>query len=347
MKFVYLNIEYSWEDLVKIEAEAQWLLDVQVFLVNWFDESNDIVVNTSGSTGNPKPILLSKDNIRQSAHITHDFFNLDSSKHAHFCLPAKYIAGKMMIVRALEANMDISIEEPSSCPLSEIEKEIDFVAMTPLQMENAMDNHPHQLHLINTIILGGGVVSDKLSNKIQSISTRCYQTYGMTETITHIALQQINGKEKGDHFKVLNSFHIDKDDRGCLLVSADHIYDKKVITNDLVEIINAKSFKWLGRYDNVINTGGVKVHPESIESKIQSIIDFPFFIVGSDDNRLGQKVTLCIESEALNLSDQIDLLNQIKLKLSKLESPRAILLFDRFIYTDTGKIRRRKTLSSY
>lgn len=347
MKFIYLNNRYSWTELTNLNTSDQWLIDIQLFLINWFDDSLHIDVNTSGSTGAPKAIQLLKFNMRTSASITNNYFNLNKNKTAALCLPAKYIAGKMMIVRALEANMDIIMEEPSSSPLQLLDMPIDFIALTPLQVDNVLIDKPEKLNLINTIIIGGGVVSNLLLNKLQSINSFCYQTYGMTETITHIALQQINGINQSDYFKVLDGFEISADSRGCLCISAPHIHEQYVVTNDLVEIIDTRSFRWLGRYDNVINSGGVKLHPEIIESKIHSLIDNPFFITGFPDKRLGERVTLCIESDPEIQIDLADLLNQIKSRLSKFEIPRSILFFDCFMYTETGKIRRRATLESH
>ena len=346
MQFIYLNNFYTWKELISIDTSEQWFIDIQSFLSNWFSDNKFINVNTSGSTGIPKTIKLPKNNIIHSADITINYFNLDASQTSALCLPAKYIAGKMMIVRALQSGMDLIIEEPSSSPLQLINKAIDFVALTPMQIENILDNNPDNLNLINKIIIGGGAVSPPLSDRLQDIKSLCYQTYGMTETITHIALQPINGTNKSDHLKVLDGFSIGMDDRGCLSISAEHIYEKHVITNDLVDIIDPKCFKWLGRYDNVINTGGVKVYPEVIESKIQSLIDHPYFIIGMDDDHFGQKVVLCIQADDQSSINQEHLLNQIKSRLSKFEIPRSIITFDCFLFTETGKIRRRATLES-
>jgi len=346
MKFIYLNNRYSWTELSNLNTSDQWLIDIQLFLINWFDDTLHIDVNTSGSTGAPKAIKLLKSNMRKSASITNNYFNLNKNKIAALCLPAKYVAGKMMIIRALESNMDIFLEKPSSSPLQLLDRRIDFIALTPLQVDNILIVNSEKLNLINTVIIGGGVVSNLLLNKLRVLKCICYQTYGMTETITHIALQQINGINKSNYFKVLDGFEISLDSRSCLCISAPHIHEQYVVTNDLVEIVDSKSFRWLGRYDNVINSGGVKLYPEIIESKINSLIDNPFFIIGEPDDRLGERVTLCIESDPKTLIDPSNLRNQIKSKLSKFEIPRSILFFDCFMYTETGKIRRRATLES-
>jgi len=347
MKFIYLNKYYSIETLIELKTNKLWLRDIQSFLIKWSDQSESIKVNTSGSTGIPKSIELLKSSMRKSANITNNYFGLDTRSNALLCLPAKYIAGQMMIVRALVSNMDLIVEEPSGTPNTIQDLSLDFTAMTPMQVENILNNNGDALNLIKTIIIGGGAISSSLSNQLQNIDCHCYQTYGMTETITHIALQKINGNDKTDHFTLLEGFSIDQDNRGCLTISAGHIYGTHVVTNDLVEILNNQSFKWLGRYDNVINSGGIKIHPELVESKIQSILNMPYFIIGKANDLLGQEVVLCVESPSWESSVHADFLNQIKSRLSKFEIPRSILFFDCFLYTETGKIRRGATLDSY
>lgn len=343
MHIIYNHKKYRPSAFLNLKTDKQWVLDIQELLQYYLNSNEAIHVMTSGSTGNPKSISLSKSSIKTSARITNRYFNLNEKENALLCLPAKYIAGKLMIARAIEADVDLIIEEPSSTPLAELSSKIDFVAMTPFQIGNILENDSSRLNSVETIILGGGPVSQSLRNELHQVHPICFQTYGMTETITHIALQQLNGADKSDRFQVLDEFKISKDVRDCLVIKADHIHQGHVVTNDIVEILDHKSFKWLGRYDNVINTGGIKVYPEVIESKIQGIIAKPFFIIGMDDDKLGQVVTLCLESDPF---DSDALLIKIKSKLDKFEIPRSILFFDCFQYTETGKIRRRPTLAS-
>lgn len=343
MKLVYQNTSYSITSFLDFKSEDEWIIEIQEFLNNYLNNTDAIEVMTSGSTGDPKSIQLLKSSFRKSANITNQYFDLNNNSTALLCLPVKYIAGKLMIIRAMECDMNLVIEEPSSNPMKGLEDSIDFVAMTPFQLSNVLNQHPSSLDHVGTIILGGGPISKNLQSQIQELESRCYHTYGMTETITHIAIKPLNGSTKSEDFQVLDGFEIHQDDRDCLIIKADHIYNQKVITNDIVKILNPKSFKWIGRYDNVINTGGVKVYPEIIESKIQDLFDIPFFVIGSEDDQLGQKVTICIESVT---TDQAVLLKKIESRLDKFEIPRSFLFFDCFIYTETGKIKRQQTLAS-
>lgn len=342
MKLIYQNTRYSITSFLNLRSEESWILDIQSFLKEYSNDKESIIVNTSGSTGNPKAIKLPKSSFLISAGITNSYFDLNN-KTALLCLPSKYIAGKLMIVRAIIGDMDLILEAPSSAPLDATYLSIDFVAMTPFQLNNVIVQKPGVLNSVKTIILGGGPVSKALMHQIQSINPQCYHTYGMTETLTHIAIKKLNDSASSQHFEVLDGFEISQDHRDCIVIQADHIYEGEVTTNDIVEIIDPKSFKWLGRFDNVINTGGIKVYPEVIESKIQETMDVPFFVIGIEDDQLGQSVAICIESVHM---DKEDLLKQIESRLDKFEIPRSFLFFDCFLYTETGKIKRQQTLES-
>ena len=348
MKLNYNQVSYDIASFIAMKPNESWLRDLVDFVAFWVDDDSDTLeVQTSGSTGNPKLIALSKDAMRISAGITNRFFELDTTKTALLCLPAKFIAGKMMLVRAIEADMDLWIEAPSAHPLANLDQEIDFVAMTPFQLELVLNTHSSRLDFIQTILLGGGPASPQLVDKLQDISARCFLSYGMTETITHIALKPLNGKDKSNHFQVLEGFEISVDERGCLIIEADHIYEQKVITNDIVSLLGSKAFLWKGRHDHIINTGGIKINPEVVENKVQDLIDYPFFIIGTPDQQLGEKVTLCLELEDKTALDHQALLKKIESRLSKFENPRSILFFDCFLYTATGKIKRRQTLETH
>jgi len=310
------------------------------FLEDWFSLEDFIVVKTSGSTGKPKPISLKKEFVINSARATGAFFNLQESTTALVCLSADYIAGKMMLVRALSLGWDIDVVAPVSNPLLGLQKEYDFAAMVPLQLQNSLK----EIHRIKKLIVGGGVVSAELQKEIQPMKTHIFATYGMTETITHIAVKKLNhfsensSKLKTSFYKILPNVTIYKDERNCLLIKASKVSKDFIITNDVVELISDTQFKWLGRYDNVINSGGVKLHPEKIEEKLSSFIEERFFVTGIEDALLGQKLILIIEG----LEKKYDL-SSVE-GLSKYEIPKAIYFMNTFIETATKKIQRSKTL---
>mgnify|MGYP006190692831 FL=1 len=325
-KEALFQLAYS---LIKEGKEHE--IDLGVFLLDWLDDKETIELTTSGTTGAPKVITIKKQSMVHSAIATGNFFNLHPQDKALLCLPARYIAGKMMIVRAMMLGLELDIMVPSS-HLDDLlpHKAYDFVAIVPLQAENSLD----KLHQFKKIIIGGAKVSDDLASKLKNIKSDIYETYGMTETITHIAAKKIGEA----YFNVLEHVSISNDERNCLVIDAQSVSDEKVITNDIVEILNEKQFKWIGRYDNVINSGGIKLFPEQIEAKLASKIGNRFFITSIPDDVLGSKVVLIIEG-----SEQV-IDTTIFNSLDKFEKPKEILFVSEFVETETKKINRIRTL---
>ena len=301
------------------------------FLLDWLDDKETIQLTTSGTTGTPKIITIKKEAMVHSAIATGNFFDLHPQDKALLCLSTRYIAGKMMIVRAMMLGLELDIIAPSS-HLDDVvpNKSYDFVAIVPLQAENSLD----KLNQFKKIIIGGAKVSDDLALKLNSVNAKIYETYGMTETITHIAAKRIGET----YFNTLEHVTITIDDRKCLVIDAPSITNEKIVTNDIVEIHNEKQFKWLGRYDNVINSGGVKLFPEQIETKLASKIANRFFIAGLPDAVLGTRVVLIIEGEV----QEIDAV--IFDSLDKFEKPKEILFLPEFVETETKKVNRLQTL---
>lgn len=309
--------------------------DFYYFLKDWFSSSNFITVQTSGSTGKPKTISLKKEFIINSAKATGSFLKLEKNTSALLCLPIEYIAGKLMIVRALTLGWHLDFFEPTSNPLKDMNKTYDFSAMTPMQLEYSLS----KINLLKKLIVGGGAVSNQLEKKLQTVTTKVFGTYGMTETVTHIALKQLN------HLTVTPSFYtvlpdvtIYKDQRNCLVIKAPKISDSIIFTNDVVNLVATNQFEWLGRFDNVINSGGIKLHPELIEEKLRETIDSRFFVAGVPDEYLGEKLILIVEGKIRNIAFEESL-------LSKYEKPKEVHFIKIFSETPTGKINRKKTLS--
>lgn len=304
--------------------------EIGIFLLNWLDENDFIITQTSGTTGKPKPIKIQKQAMVNSAIATGDFFNIKPGDKVLHCLPCKFIAGKMMLVRAIILGLEVDFVSPNS-RLENNNKHYDFVAMVPLQVENNFD----KLHQIKKLIIGGAPPSSGLVSKLKELKNiGIFETYGMTETITHIAAKEINS----DYFEILPGISIEKDDRECLIIDAPRISSEKIVTNDLVEIISKNKFKWLGRIDNVINSGGVKLFPEQIEKKLDHLIEGRFFIASEEDAKLGNKVILILEG------NPIDLDKKVFEVLSKYERPKSIYFISKFSETKTGKINRNETL---
>ena len=202
--------------------------------------------------------------MKNSAQLTGKTFELKEGDSTLLCMPMKYVAGKMMVVRALALGLDLKVVEPSSSPLKGLNKPIDFAAMVPLQLEKSLN----QLDKVKTLIVGGGQVNPALVDKLRDISTQVYETYSMTETLTHVAIKPLNGPNKQDVFQALDGVQFEIDERDCLVIHAPMLNPNPVLTNDLVALIDETSFHWLGRYDNVINSGGIKIIPEKVEAKL-------------------------------------------------------------------------------
>ncbi|KQC29269.1 AMP-binding protein [Flagellimonas eckloniae] len=316
------------------------------FLLDWISESPTLEVLTSGSTGKPKKIVLKKEHMVNSAMATGSHFNMDSGKKALLCLPCSGIAGKMMLVRAMVLGWELDYMEPSSEPLANTTKVYDFSAMVPLQAEKSLE----KLSQIKTLIIGGASISSNLKEKLYSIPSNIFETYGMTETITHIAVKRIDDSSVRSsgvetYFNTLPNIKVSTDERGCLVIDAPTIANAKVVTNDIVELIDETHFKWLGRYDSIINSGGVKLIPEQIEEKLSKIIMSRFFIAGIPDEALGQKLVLLVEVENL---DKEELLQKIKAldSITRYEVPKEIYAISSFVETKSNKVNRSKTMET-
>ncbi|MFH7017207.1 AMP-binding protein [Flavobacterium sp. FlaQc-47] len=300
------------------------------FLLDWFDDKDYIEMRTSGTTGLPKLVKLEKQAMIQSALATGDFFELEPGDKALLCLPVKFIAGKMMLVRAIILGLELDIAEPSTQPLSLNTKTYDFVAMVPLQVQNSID----ALVNVKKLIVGGAKMDASLEEKVLPLKTDVYETYGMTETITHIAARKVGENV----FTVLPNVKIVQDERGCLVITVPTISEEPIITNDLVEVIRENQFIFLGRIDNVINSGGVKLIPEQIESKLIGKIHNRFFVTGVPDTSLGEKLILVIEGEKQEFDqDFFDVLD-------KFEKPKEIVFVPKFKENANGKLLRKPSL---
>jgi O-succinylbenzoic acid--CoA ligase len=325
----------------KFTAASEFESATFSFIRNWLEGTEKFNLQTSGSTGTPKEITLSRNQFKQSANRTLTALYLNQNDTAFVCLDTKYIAGKMMLVRALEGDLKILAVEPTANPLQNLSSDIStgFAAFVPMQFQEILkhSDSAKKLNQLKAIIIGGGAVSAKLHQAIQKISCPVFATYGMTETVSHIALQRLNGDDTSDYFKVLSGINIEIDQRGCLVIQIPE-FAEKIVTNDLVELIGSDQFRWLGRYDNVINSGGFKISPEKIEKSLESILpDRAFFVTHFLDERLGEKLVVVMEGNRINIDFS-------KLHLHPYEIPKEVIYLPEFIRTETGKINRIKTM---
>lgn len=301
------------------------------FLLDWFDDLPYIEMTTSGTTGKPKTIRIEKQAMVNSALATGDFFDLQPGDKVLHCLPVKYIAGKMMLVRAFVLGLDTDFVAPSLSPFAANNDTVyDFVAMVPLQAQHSLGALKH----VRKMIIGGVGINKSLAKELQKLPTEVYETYGMTETITHIAAKKIGEKA----FTVLPNVTLSYDDNNCLVIHAPRISNEIIRTNDLVKLVNENQFVFLGRFDNVINSGGIKLIPEQVEEKLSGHIKSRYFVGGIPDEDLGEKLVLVVEGEKPESYDyNFD-------TLDKYEKPKEIFFIPKLRETETGKIKRKETL---
>jgi len=328
----------NWAN-INIENPTSWIAEVAQTIREWFSDEDYISIRTSGSTGKPKKIVLHKSAMRKSAQLTIRYFNLRREQKALLCLPAQFIAGKMMIIRALVANLDLYCVEPSSTAL--LKDSIDFVAMTPYQVSKSLDADKSVFEKVGILIIGGAQVSPSLFQRLQNISAQCYQTYGMTETITHVAVQKLNGEDTQEYFEVLDGIEIEEEN-GCLIIRATHL-DVPIRTTDLVKIKNDRQFAWLGRADHVINSGGIKLQPELIERKMSTVIPHPLVLLAEKDEGLGEIGVLFI-ADTSSVIDESELKDKLRPIINRYEMPKKIYFVEALVETETGKVRRDRSL---
>lgn len=301
------------------------------------------MVHTSGSTGKPKDIKLEKIFVRESALRTIKFFHLNDKSRLHSCISPDFIGGKMMAVRAEELGCPLSWEKPSNQPflaLGTQHSALDLIAVVPSQMNFIIDNLDN-LPPIKNIIVGGAPIPGDLRKRIAGSGLNVYETYGMTETASHIALRKV-GEE--DYFKTLEGISVSQDARGCLVISMP---GKKLVTNDLCEIKSDNAFKIFGRIDNVLITGAKKVNPLDLEQVLTPIIPVPFMITGFPDEKWGERIVLLLQNEdGLNICEE-KLLNQMRELLPSWQIPKEMLYVSFFPMTENGKLKRSKRREDY
>ncbi|ROI00757.1 AMP-binding protein [Chryseobacterium daecheongense] len=329
-------IDFNNLKINNLDFETDFEKKINFFLEEWFSDSRTVKVQTSGSTGTPKVFEIEKNRMIHSAKMTCNFLGLQEGDTAFLCLPVEYISGKMMIVRSLERKLKLMISEPSLKPLEKLHSETDFCALTPLQVENSLD----KIHLIKNLIIGGAAVSESLKKRISGFTTHIYETYGMSETLSHIALKPITPQPE-EYFTVFEDVSISTDERGCLKIFAPDLNVEVLQTNDLVEIKNERQFRFLGRVDNVINSGGAKIFPEQLEALVKKEIPNEAVFLGVKDESLGQKLILIIEGE-----ESEDLIKKVlETQFEKnFHKPKEIIFVREIPRTPNGKVNRRELL---
>ncbi|MBN2237929.1 MAG: AMP-binding protein [Bacteroidales bacterium] len=340
-KLFSLHELQSFCDLrIKLLEPESWEQKIYRFILEWINNSPTITVQTSGSTGIPKQIDLEKSRMIASAKATNQFFGLNSDSSALLSLPVDFIAGKMMLVRAFVGGFNLDYLEPSSNMLLENSKTYDFVALVPLQLEMiAKPNSVHMLHYFKTILIGGAALREDFLSKLEQTKANCWASYGMTETITHIALKRLNGKNKTDYYHAIEHVEFSQDQRGCLKITAPKVSSEVIQTNDFVELIDSKRFRLIGRADFVINSAGQKYSPEVLEQKLIPFISNTFLISSKRDEQLGERLVLVIETP-FDDQQKAELNKKMETVFSRFEKPKEVLVLNELPKTASGKLDR-------
>ena len=321
------GISHNEQSLLKIINSNRDLLFLRNLIISWFNTNNFLEVKTSGSTGNPKKIKIPKEDFIESCLLTKKTFDLNEKSRVINCLPVDFIAGKMMFIRALVLGFDIYTFPIKSKPIDKLESNYDLIAMTPLQLANSMN----QIERIKNVIVGGGPVQNDLKRKVLRLKNNIFETYGMTESLTHVAIKNLTNNEKNFHALQGITF---AENSGCLLINTPHLSIKKIQTNDEINLVSKTEFAWLGRKDFMINSGGVKINPEELENKLIECYDQNFVISSVKDEILGQKLVIVFEKKIPE-----DWIKSTK-KFQKIYKPKKAYSLKKFLYVN-GKADRK------
>ena len=321
-------------------------MDINEFLAEWHNDSPTVLVHTSGSTGKPKPMLVEKRRMEASARVTCRFLGLKQGDTALLCMPLDYIAGKMMVVRSMVCGLRLVVVNPSGTP--SWNGRIVFAAMVPLQVYNLLGTVEGRARLmaIRHLIIGGGAIDDGLATALKDFPNAVWSTYGMTETLSHIALRRLNGPEATAYYTPFEGVHLSQDEEGCLIIDAPAVHDGLLVTNDIAEIQpplqsegagGRPRFRILGRRDNVICSGGIKIQAEEVERVLHPHLKAPFCITKRKDPKLGEAVVLLTED-----NDIAALKTLCEQELPHYWRPRYYISVAKIPLTGTGKIARKE-----
>lgn len=344
-KYIINDHAYLEHELIdfarqQIVSAPDWEKHHWNVVLNWLENPAFIQAQTSGSTGTPKIIEHSGRAVRASAMITSEYFGLREGDSAFLCLPSTFIGGKMMILRALIQGWQLDWCEPSAFPFQHVKKHYDFTAITPHQCAAAFD-HGYDFKLFKHVLLGGAEVNARLREKIKALKAHFYLGYAMTETLTHVAMQNIQTTDDPQLFECLARTKVKTDERGCLLLDVPHLDTPHTVTNDVAECIDDRHFRLLGRIDHVINSGGIKIFPSTIENLLEDVIAQPYYVTSKPHDDLGHVVVLKIEGSIWPTDRMQALHDHIEKSIPKYMRPKEIIFLDAFEYTQNQKVIKR------
>ena len=315
--------------------QTKFLQDLEAFLQEWHNDDPTVWVHTSGSTGTPKPLQVEKERMMASARLTCSFLGLKEGDSALLCMPLQYIAGKMVVVRSLIAGLRLIPIAPSGHPLKDLKETPTFAAMIPMQVYNTLQVPEERTRLmeIKHLIIGGGAIDDTLAHELKDFPNHVWSTYGMTETLSHIALRRLNGTDTSDWYTPFEQVRIQLSEEGTLIIHAPNVCSEELKTNDIAEINEEGKFRILGRKDNTINSGGVKIQIEQVESRLKKHLDTPFLISARKDAKFGEIVVLLYNK----VGNEDDIRRICEMELPTYWVPKAYIGVDELPMTGTGK----------
>ena len=316
-------------------TQQEFLQDLKAFLQEWQNDEPTVWVHTSGSTGTPKPLQVEKERMRASARLTCSFLGLKEGDSALLCMPLQYIAGKMVVVRSLVAGLRLLPVAPCGHPLKELTEIPTFAAMIPMQVYNTLQVPEERAKLmeIKHLIIGGGAIDDALGRELKTFPNHVWSTYGMTETLSHIALRRLNGAEASDWYTPFENVRIRLSEENTLIIHAPSVCAEELTTNDIAEINDEGKFRILGRKDNTINSGGVKIQIEQVEATLKEYLDVPFQITARKDAKFGEIVVLLYNK----VKEEADIRRICEEKLPAYWVPKIYLPVEELPLTGTGK----------
>jgi o-succinylbenzoate---CoA ligase len=336
------------DDLVASHRSGAWASDLRSTLRELLSDDGVLNARTSGTTGIPRSHAFSMADLVASARLTREAFGLVEGDRTLLCLPCEFIGGKMMLARAMLIGLDLHVIDPRGGVLRNLRSpdRFRFAAMVPMQLHTALQHDPVRVEdQFDTVLLGGGPVSDRLIERVQGLRTRVLLGYGSTEMLTHVALRPLNGEQRSEACAALGDVTFAVDDRSCLIVRTPHLSVKEHLTNDIAELDDARHMRWLGRRDNVILSGGRKIHPERLEAVTAGIIAYPHFFAALPDERLGQSVVLVLETGNDRRQTPPEVIEDLKGVLYEHERPHRVITVKDFVRTGSGKVDRASTLA--
>ena len=338
----------AWADaLVERTRYAPWAIDLRTTCRALVDGEGVLPVRTSGTTGAPKAMELPFADVLASIALTRAAFDLKAGDRALLCLPCEFVGGKMMLARAMVLGLDLHVIDPRGGVLKNLRNQdrFRFATMVPMQLHTALHQDRARVEQqFDTILLGGGPVSDTLVDEVRELGTRVYDGYGSTETVTHIALRKLNDGGPEEYFTTLGKVTVRSDADGRLIAETPHLSTSRHETNDVIDVLDEHHFKWAGRHDHAILSGGRKILAERLESMTAGVVPYAHFFASRPDERLGQRVVLVVEKDTSDGVGQEAIMRMVSGMLDEHERPKEVVFVPTFVRTGSGKVSRERTL---